>query len=30
MQRVDLEDQEGGLILQIQQNGKVYSETIMK
>ena len=30
MQRIDLEDQEGGLILQIQQNGQIYSETIMK
>ena len=30
MQRIDLKDQEGGLILQIQQNGQIYSETIMK
>ena len=30
MEQLDIERQEGGVILQIQQNGKVYTETILK
>lgn len=29
-QRIDIDREEGGVILQIQQNGKVFTETIMK